>query len=171
VERFNDLLALLLFLIGSVIILVQEAIQIRIVDEYLGTNKIQQSKQLFQAVLQRCPGDKETATRCEGPNDLRQYRVDILDPVRLVDDNIFERKLLEGGFLDETNFIGRYADFEILRNQPLGDDIGTFLFSSSEEYDVEFRGPVSKLASPILQGRLGNNNEMRTGNISVEFEV
>src|ERR1700735_4046903 len=68
-ESLDSLFTLLLFLHAR-LVLVQKTIQIGIIHEYLRTYKVQQRKQLFQAVLQRGPSDEEAPTEDERPNDL-----------------------------------------------------------------------------------------------------
>jgi hypothetical protein len=87
-QRLNHFLALLL---GPFCILMQEAIQIRILREDLRTDEIQQRNQLLQTILQQRSCD-ETSTGDKGPNDHREDGIDVLDAMRVVDDDILETK-------------------------------------------------------------------------------
>ena len=57
-EGLNHLLAFLLIGVCQGIIFMQERFQIRVVNEYFGAYKVEQSKQLLQVILQGCAGDK-----------------------------------------------------------------------------------------------------------------
>lgn len=129
-QRLNDLFTLLLLHIRPLRVLVQKTVQILVIHEYLGTYKVKQREQLLQVVLQRCSRNQQPSPRYERPNDLRKNRIDVLDSVRFVNDDILERKLLQSRFFDETDLVGRYTDFKVLRYQAGGDDFGAFVFCS-----------------------------------------
>ena len=74
-----------------------------------------------------------------------------------INDDIFEAKYLEGGFLNEANFVTHDANFEILCNKPVCDDLCVLSLGASEDDDVHVRGPLFELACPILKGRFGDN--------------
>jgi len=74
-----------------------------------------------------------------------------------INDNIFEAEYLEGGFLNEANFVTHDANFEILRNKPVCDDLCALSLGASEDDNVHVRGPLFELARPILKGRFGDN--------------
>jgi len=74
-----------------------------------------------------------------------------------VDDIIFEAELLEGRFLDEANFVTRDANVEILRNEPICDDLCALFLGASEDDNVHVRGPLFELTRPILRGRFGDD--------------
>lgn len=91
--------------------------------------------------------------------------------MRLVNDDILEAELLQGGFLNETNFVRRDADVEVLREETSSDEIGT-LFLGTREYDsVDIWRPLLELARPVLERRLRNDDEMRAGYVGLVFEV
>jgi hypothetical protein len=91
--------------------------------------------------------------------------------MRLIDDDILERKLLEGAFFDKANLVGRDADLEVLRDKPSRYDVGTFFFGACENDGVDVWGPSLEFAGPVLKGGFGNDDEMWTGNKSVMFEI
>jgi hypothetical protein len=74
-------------------------------------------------------------------NDLRKKRIHIFDSMCFIDDNIFEAEYLEGDFLDESNFVTRDANFEILRNEPV------FVMISARSSSVPARMTVHCLNS------------------------
>jgi len=150
---------------------VQETIQVLIIHEYFRTDKVQESEQLLQVVLQRRPRDQQPPSRHERPHNLREDRIDILDAVRLVDNDILKRELFECRLLDKTHLICRYADLEVLRNEAVGDDLCTLVFRPRKENDVKIRRPPFEFAMPILEGRLGNDDKMGAGNVPVVFEI
>jgi hypothetical protein len=100
----------------------------------------------------------------------REHGIDVLDAVRLVDDDVLERELLEGGLLDETNFIRCHADFEVLRDEAGRDDLRALLRAAKDD-DVRVRRPLPELASPVLEGGLGNGDEVGPRNVAVVLEV
>ena len=74
-----------------------------------------------------------------------------------IDDNIFEAEYLEGEFLNEANLVTRDANFEILRNEPVCNDLCALFLGASEDDDVHVGSPLFELARPILKGRFSNN--------------
>jgi len=91
--------------------------------------------------------------------------------VRLVDDNVIERELLEGALLDETNLIRRHADLKVLRDEAGRDGLRTLLLSAAKDDDVHVRRPLPELVSPVLEGGLGNDDEVGRRDVAVVFEV
>jgi hypothetical protein len=45
-------------------------------------------------------------------------RVDVFDAMGFVDDNVFERELLQGRRFDQADFVRGNTHFKILRNEP-----------------------------------------------------
>ncbi len=130
-KSLDNLFALLFLLLRAICVLVKKAIEITILNKDFRTDEVQKSEKFLEIVLQGCPGNEESTAGNERANNLREDGVNILDPVSLVDDDIFKGKLLERGFLDEAYFVGRDANFEILRHQLIGDDLGTFILGTS----------------------------------------
>ena len=93
VQRLHDLLALLLVTLRLRVILVQEALQVRVVREDLWADEVQQREELLHVVLQRRARDEQPAAGQERAHDLGEDRVDVLDTVGLVDDAVLEREL------------------------------------------------------------------------------
>jgi hypothetical protein len=91
--------------------------------------------------------------------------------MRLIDDDILERKLLECTFFDETNLVRCDANLEVLRDKPSCYDLATFFFGASENNDVDVWGPSLEFAGPVLQGGFGDDDEMWTGSGSMMFEI
>jgi hypothetical protein len=76
----------------------------------------------------------------------------------LVDDNVFKREFLESRLFDETDLIGRDADFKILRYQPIADDFRSLFFRTREKNDVKVRCPLCEFSAPVLKRDLGYND-------------
>ena len=91
--------------------------------------------------------------------------------MRLVDDNVIEQELLEGALLDETNLIRRHADLRVLRDEAGHDGLRTLLLSAAKDDDVHVRRPLPELANPVLEGGLGNDDEVGRGDVTGVFEV
>ena len=81
----------------------------------------------------------------------------------LVDDNIFERELFDNSLLNETHFIRRDADFKVLCHEFIGDDLCALLLGPCQSDNAKIWGPIFELPPPILQRRLGDDNEVRAG--------
>lgn len=170
-QRLNHLLTLLFIRIPRLLVLMQEAFQITIVGEDLRADKVEQREQLLQVVLQRRASDQQPSPRDERPNDLRKNRVDILDPVRLVDHDILETELLQRRFLDETDFVRSDADIEVLRDETGGDELRALLLRAGENDGADVRRPLAKLAGPVLESRFGDDDEMGAGSVCLVFQV
>ena len=170
-QSLDDLLALLFHSISITLVLVQEALQVRVIREDLWTDEVQQSEQLLQVVLQWGSCDQQPTTGREGPNDLGQYGVDVLDAMRLINCDVFEGEFLERGLLDQTQLVCGDADFEVLREEPIGDDFCALLLSTCQDSDIEVWGPFFKLPRPILERRFWDDDQMRTVIVSVVFQV
>lgn len=78
-------------------------------------NALEQSPKLVQIVLERCSSNEQTRTRVEHPDDLTEHRVDILDSMSLVDNDVLPGDLLEGRFFSKTELVGSDDDVEGLR--------------------------------------------------------
>jgi len=150
-QSLDDLLALLFHSIGVVLVLVQETLQVPVIREDFWADKIQQSEQLLQIILQRGSGDQQSTTGREGPNDLRKYRVDVLDAMCLVNRDVFEGEFLERGLLDQTQLVCRDADFEVLWEEPVGNDFCALLLPAGQNSDIEVWRPFLKFSGPILK--------------------
>ena len=150
-QSLDDLLALLFHSIGVLLVLVQETLQVPVIREDFWTDKIQQSEQLLQIILQRGSGDQQSTTGREGPNDLGKYGVDVLDAMCLVNSDVFEGEFLERGLLDQTQLVSRDTDFEILWEEPVGNDFCALLLPTSQNSDIEVWRPFLKFSGPILK--------------------
>lgn len=150
-QSLDDLLALLFHSIGVLLVLVQETLQVPVIREDFWTDKIQQSEQLLQIILQRGSGDQQSTTGREGPNDLGKYGVDVLDAMCLVNSDVFEGEFLERGLLDQTQLVSRDTDFEVLWEEPVGNDFCALLLPTSQNSDIEVWRPFLKFSGPILK--------------------
>ena len=151
-QSLDDLLALLFHSIGVLLILVQETLQISVIREDFGTNEVQQSEQFLQIILQRGSGDQQSTTGREGPNDLGEYGVDVLDAMRFVNSNVFEGEFLERGFLNQTQLVSCDADLEILGEKPVDNDFCAVLLPAGQDSDIEIWSPFLEFPCPILKG-------------------
>ena len=146
VKSLDYTLALLLFIHTIACILMQEAVQVLVVPEDLGADEVEQREKLLQIILQRRARDEQPSTRDERPNDFREDGVDVLDAVRLVDDDVLERELLECRALNQAQLVSSDADFEILRQQSVRDASRAFLFGSSHDCDIKVWRPHFELS-------------------------
>jgi hypothetical protein len=87
-------------------------------------DEIQQRPQLLQVVLQRRSSDEEPATAGESSNDLTKQRVDVLDTMSFVDDNVLPAELFEGRFLAETHLVRRDKDVKVAWDDFVRDEFG-----------------------------------------------
>lgn len=70
-----------------------------------GQDEVEQRPELLEVVLQRRSGDEEPSSRVENSDDLTEKRVDVLDSVRLVDDDVLPRELFERRLLSEDHLV------------------------------------------------------------------
>jgi hypothetical protein len=172
VESLDNHLALRLVVITRArVVLMKEALEIRVVHKDLGANEVEEREELLQAVLQRRARDEQAPAARERAHDLREDAVRVLDAVRLVNDDVLERELLERALLDQAELVRGHDDLERLREQPLRDDLRTFLLRALQDDDVDVRCPVLELALPVLQCALGDDDDVRAGDASVVLEV
>ena len=170
-QSLDDLLALLFHSIGVLLVLVQETLQVPVIREDFWTDKIQQSEQLLQIILQRGSGDQQSTTGREGPNDLRKYGVDVLDPMRLVNGDVLEGEFLERGLLDQTQLVSCDADLEILWEESVCNYFRALLLPASQDGDIKVWSPFLKFPCPILKRGLRDDNQMRTVIVLVVFQI
>jgi hypothetical protein len=142
-----------------------------------------------QVVLEGSSRNQKPGPGVEDPDDLRKHRVDVLDTVGLVDDDVLPGELLEGGLLAEAELVRGDEDVEGLGKDLGGDNFGLrrrdesvrvsreedwtypLFLPSLEEDDVESRDPVGKLPGPVVERTLGDDDEVRTVDLLVELEV
>ena len=70
VQRFNDLLALLLVTICARVVLVEETFHVSIVRKDLRADEVEQREEFLHVVLKRSTGDKQSTSTHERPNNL-----------------------------------------------------------------------------------------------------
>lgn len=121
--------------------------------------------------LEGSTGDEETTTGDEASDDLGENGVDVLDAMGFVDNDILKRELLESRFLDKADLVRGNADFEVLGQKTVGENLGTLFFRASEKFDVEIGCPFLEFSCPVLESRLGHDDEMGAVDIEVVFEV
>ena len=114
-------------------------------------HEVELRPELGQVVLQRRARDEQPTTRDERPNDFGEDGVDVLDAVRLVDDDVLERELLECALLDETDLVGGDADFKVLGDEAARHNLRTLLLRPSEDDGLEIGRPLLELALPVAQ--------------------
>jgi hypothetical protein len=102
---------------------------------------------------------------------LREDRVDVLDSVRLINNDVLETELLEHTFLDQTDFVARDADLEILRQKATRDNFRTLFLGAREKANVEVRTPSLELACPVLQRGFWHNDKMEARDRALVLKV
>lgn len=91
---------------------------------------------------------------------MREDRVDILDSVRFINNDILETELLEHTFLDQTDFVARDADLELLRQKAARNNFRALFLCAREKGNVEVRSPPLEFARPVLQRRFWHDDKM-----------
>jgi hypothetical protein len=172
VESLDNHLGLRLIVVArACVVLMKEALEIRVVHEDLGTDEVEEREELLQAVLQWRARDEQAPAARERAHDLREDAVRVLDAVRLVNDDVLERELLERALLDQAELVRGHDDLERLWEQPLRDDLRAFLLRALQDDDVDVRCPVLELALPVLQRALRDDDDVRAGDAPVVLEV
>jgi hypothetical protein len=85
--------------------------------------EVEQRPELVQVVLERSAGDEEAVARVEKADDLGEDGVDVLDAMRLVDDDVLPRQFLERRLLALADLVGGDADVKVLGEDPIGDEL------------------------------------------------
>jgi hypothetical protein len=171
VERLDHHATLLLVVTGSGVVLVEKALEVGVVGEDLRADEVQEREKLFKAVLERGAGDEQAPAARERANDLGEDAVRVLDPVRLVDDDVLEAQLLDSALLDQAELIRGDEHLEVDRQYALLYNRGTLLLRTGEHDGPEVRRPLLELALPVLQRRLGHDDDVRTRGVAVMLEV
>ena len=91
--------------------------------------------------------------------------------MRLINNDILETELLEHTFLDQTDFVARDADLEILRQKAACDNFCTLFLGTREKGNVEVRTPSLEFARPVLQRRFWHNDEMEARDRALVLKV
>ena len=94
-----------------------------------------------------------------------------LNVMGFVDDNVLERKLFQSRLFDQAHFILGNTHFKILRNEPAGDNFCAFFFGASQCNDIEIGSPLLEFTVPVLESRLGYDNQVRARDIPVVFKI
>ncbi len=170
-QRLDHLLVRVLVPSRHRVVLVQETVQIREVREDLRADEVEQREELLQVVLQLRAGDEQPSAAREGTDDLREHRVDVLDTMRLVDYDVLEGELFQGGLLDETDLVRGDADVEVVGDEPVLDRSRAFLFGARDDDTSLFRRPSFELLSPVLKGRLWDDDEARAWSVAMMPKV
>jgi hypothetical protein len=139
--------------------------------EDVGKDKVEQSPELVEVVLQRCTGDQEASATGKGTDDLGEKRVDILDTVGLVNGNVLPAELFQRRLFTQTHFVRRDEDVKLLGKNLVRNELGTLLLGALEDEHTEAGHPFLDLTRPVVQCRLGDNDEVGAGRAAVELEV
>jgi hypothetical protein len=83
-----------------------------------------------------------------------------------------KRNFLESALLNQTNLVAGNADFKVLREQTVGNDISAFVLGARQDDDVHVVWrPLLEFASPVLERGFGYDDQMWSEYVSVVFEV
>ena len=91
--------------------------------------------------------------------------------MRLVDDDVLERELLQCRLLDEADLVRRDQHVEVLWEEARRDDLRALLFAAGEEDGVHVGCPPLELARPVLESRLGYDYQMWTVSVTIVAEI
>lgn len=123
VQRRYDLRTRFRLLIIRLISLVEETVQVGVIAEDLRTDEVEQRKQLLEIILEGRAGDEHTPAGVVGADDLGEEGVHVLDPVRLVDDDVAEGELLEVVLLADADLVGGDEDLEVVCEEAVVDGV------------------------------------------------
>lgn len=135
--------------------------------------------------MEGCTGDQEPASGGKSSDDLTQQRIDVFDSVRLIDDDVLPTKLLQGRLFSDTDFVRGDEDVEVLGEDSFIDHgilsgyqygVGCqftypLFLGALQNQSVEPRNPFGDLSAPVIQRGLWHDDEMRTGDLLVEFQI
>lgn len=91
--------------------------------------------------------------------------------MRLINDDILEAELLEYTFLDQADFVARYADLEFLRQKAASNNFCALFLGAREKGNVEVRSPFLEFARPVLQRRFWNNDKVKARDRALVLKV
>ncbi|KAI3476086.1 hypothetical protein L1887_62392 [Cichorium endivia] len=137
----------------------------------VGEEEVEQRPELHEVVLERRAGDEQAGARVEGTHDLGEHRVDVLDAVRLVNDDVLPRELLERALFAQAHLVGGDEHVKVLGQQVFVDDLVALLLGALEGDHVEAGHPALELAVPVVQRRLGHDDEVEAGRVAEVAEV
>mmetsp|Transcript_8845 Transcript_8845/g.30409 ORF Transcript_8845/g.30409 Transcript_8845/m.30409 type:complete len:769 (-) Transcript_8845:151-2457(-) len=125
--------------------------------------KVEESPELVQVVLQRRTGDQQSVVRVEHPDDPAQQRVLVLDPVRLVDDDVPPVELLQVALLLDDHLVRSHADVELSWRDELLLLLVPLLLVAVELPGADHRAPPLELIHPVVQRGLGDDHKVWAG--------
>ncbi|KAI6752645.1 hypothetical protein HG530_013397 [Fusarium avenaceum] len=80
-------------------------------------------------------------------------------------------KLLQMRFLSQHHLVTRDANIELFVNESLIDEVLSLVFGTLKYQNVNFRCPPGKLSLPVVEGRFGNNNQVRSSDVKDVSEL
>ncbi len=78
-----------------------------------------------------------------------------------VDDDVLPSELPEVGLFAEDHLVTGDADVKVLVDQPVVDELVALLLGTLQDEHVDIRGPLGELPLPVVQGRLGHDDQVR----------
>ena len=95
---------------------------------------MQKRKQLIETLQQRRPRDENMSTRDES-----QVICDSMEStfliLRFIGDNELARRPLQRALFEQTHLAAHDTDFQVIKDQPVGDDVGEGGFLDDDRID------------------------------------
>src|SRR5699024_7916362 len=109
--------------------------------------------------------------RVENTDDLSQGRLLVLNPMGLVDNNIFPRKLLEVRYLPQNHFVNGDANIKAFCEMLFVDQTLAFLLVTLKDQYLDIGRPLLELSLPVVQSRFGYSNKMRPRDVAYVAQI
>lgn len=103
---------------------ISNAIQLHVLCRPTWKNEIKKSPELMKIVLQGGTGDQETAPADKVSNDLTQKRVDVLNAMGFVDNDVLPTELAERRLFSNAHFVRGDQDIKVLWQNAGCDKLG-----------------------------------------------
>ena len=101
-------------------------------------------------------GSAATAGRNEGGVERTSERA------HLVDDDVLPRESLQMLLLSQDHLVTGDTDVELLVDEPVMDELLALVLGALQDEHVNVGSPLLELLQPVVQGGLGDDDQMRT---------
>lgn len=130
--------------------------------EHVGHQKVQQSPQFMQVVLEWRSRHQQSILGAQLSHDDAERALLILDAVCFIDDEVGPLHSTQRRLLSQHHLVARDQHMERHRLDILLDYLRTGFLIALQYDHAQARTPLRELAAPIGQGGLWNNDNVRT---------
>lgn len=128
--------------------------------KHLGQQKVEQSPQLAQVVLQRRARDQQAVGGVQPLDDGEEHGFLVFDAVRFVDDDVLPFRRQKRGLLLDHHLVRRHAHVERALARHARLLVGALLLGAVKLDRANHGAPLFKLVDPVVQRRFGHDHQV-----------